>query len=495
MRVRIPIRFKLAALFALVVAAVTVVFTLVVLDQERDALLDQMRELGGTITTELARQAKTPLLQDDTLSLNLLVQELKKADGVADALILDRDLRIRGASRVERVGQRYTLPDDLDPSSIERLRVYPDPPLTPGHSTIAFLAPVTYSDLRVGYALVAFRRDVIDARLTQARQRILLTAAILALVGIAGSLFLARRVSRPIVRLAEGTKAIGNGDYAHRIEPWRVAGPDELSDLVESFNSMAEALRQKEFIKGAFSRYVGHQIVEEVLKEPDRTRLAGRRQEVSVLFADICGFTALSERLDPERVLGILNEFFGLLTEVTHRFRGTVDKFMGDSIMAVFGSPGSMPDHALRAVMAAVCMQKMVERLNHRRAARGEEPIIFRIGVNTGEVIVGNLGSDERMEYAVIGDPVNVAYRLQGIAPGGSVYITDATYRQVHDIVVSRPLPAESVRGRQQAVSVLEVLDLTRELSSDLDAYVEQRLARLPAPESDGRHVRGALHA
>lgn len=495
MSVRIPIRFKLAALFGLVVAAVTVVFTLVVFDQEQHALVGQMRELGGTITTELARQAKAPLLQDDTLVLNLFVQELKKSEGVADALILDRELRIRGASRVERVGQRYTLPDDLDPTAIERLGIYPDPPLTPGHSTIAFVAPVTYSDLRVGYVLVAFTREIIDARLAEARTRILVTAAILALVGIVGSLLLARRVSRPIVRLAEGTKAIGNGDYGHRIERWRVAGPDELSDLVESFNGMAEALRQKELIKGAFSRYVGHQIVEEVLKEPDRTRLAGRRQEVSVLFADICGFTALSERLDPERVLGILNEFFGFLTEITHRFRGTVDKFMGDSVMAVFGSPGSMPDHALRAVMAAVCMQKMVERLNRRREARGEDPIIFRIGVNTGEVIVGNLGSDERMEFAVIGDPVNVAYRLQGIAPGGSVYITDATFRQVQDIVVYRPLPAESVRGRQQAVAVLEVLDLTRELSSDLEAYVEQRLARLPEPDGDGRLPRGALRA
>lgn len=493
--VRIPIRFKVAVLLCLVVAAVTAVFTLVVLDQERHALVGQMRELGGTITTELARQAKAPLLQDDTLVLNLLVQELKKSEGVADAIILDRDLRIRGASRVERVGQRYTLPSDFEPSGLDRLVIYPDPPLTPGHSTIAFLSPVTYSDLRVGYALVAFTRDVIDARLLEARSRILVTAAGLLLVGIVGSSFLARRVSRPIVRLAEGTKAIGNGDYGHRIEPWRVAGPDELSDLVESFNGMAEALRQKELIKGAFSRYVGHQIVEEVLKEPDRTRLAGRRQEVSVLFADICGFTALSERLDPERVLGILNEFFGLLTEITHRFRGTVDKFMGDSVMAVFGSPGSMADHALRAVMAAVCMQKMVERLNDRRTARGEDPIIFRIGVNTGEVIVGNLGSDERMEFAVIGDPVNVAYRLQGIAPGGSVYITDATFRQVQDIVVYRPLPAESVRGRQQAVAVLEVLDLTRELSSDLDAYVEQRLSRLPDPEADGRSARGALRA
>jgi adenylate cyclase len=484
MSTRIPIRFKLAALFGLVAGGLTLVFSLIVLDLERQALVDQMISLGGTITTELARHAKTPLLQEDTLALNLLVQELKKGDGVVEALVLDRDLRIRGASRVERVGEVYGLPAALDPKGLDRramgrLAVYPDPPLASGHSTIAFLSPVTFSDLQVGYALVAFARSLIDARVAEARRRIFLVGTLLGALGLAASLYLARRVSRPIVRLAEGSQSIARGDIAHRIEPWRVGGPDELSDLVDAFNDMAEALRQKELIKGAFSRYVGHQIVEEVLKEPDRTRLAGRRQVVSVLFADICGFTALSERMDPERVLGILNEFFGILTEIIHRFRGTVDKFMGDSIMAVFGSPGSVPDHALRAVMAAVCMQKMVAHLNAQRQARGEAPVIFRIGVNTGEVIVGNLGSDERMEFAVIGDPVNVAHRLQGITPGGSVYITDATFRQVQDIVVAQPHPAESVRGRQRLVSILEVLDLTGDLSRDLDAYVEQRLARL----------------
>jgi adenylate cyclase len=494
MPMRIPIRLKLAGLFALIIGAVTVVMTLVILDQERQALVGQMVQLGGTIATELARHSKAPLLQEDTLALNLLVQELKKNDGVAEALILDRELRIRGASRVERVGKVYALPARLDPAAIDRLEVHPDPPLLPGHPTISFVAPITYSDLRIGYALVAFARNAIDARLADARGRILLAAAVLVLVGGVASFLLARRVSRPIVRLAEGTKAIATGDFAHRIEPWRVAGPDELTDLVDSFNGMAEALRQKELIKGAFSRYVGHQILDDVLKAPEGMRLRGRRQQVTVLFADICGFTALSERLDPEQVLGILNEFFGYLTEITHNFRGTVDKFMGDSVMAVFGPPGSAADHALRAVMAAVCMQKMVARLNRRREGRGDAPVIFRIGVNTGEVIVGNLGSDERMEFAVIGDPVNVAYRLQGIAPGGSVYITDATFQQVHDIVVSRPLPAESVRGRQRRVSIFEVIDLTVELSHELDAYIDQRLGHLPEATAAPAGTRGLLH-
>lgn len=478
---RIPIRLKLAVLFGLVIGAVTLVLSLVILDQERQALLGQVIQFGGTIATEVARQSKAPLLQEDALTLGLLVQELEKNENVAEALILDRDLRIRGAARVELVGQRYRFPPGIDPARLDHLRVYPDPPLTPGYSTITFIAPVTYSGLRIGYTLVAFERDLIDAQLSETRRRILLAGAVLGLLGVAASFLLARRVSRPIVRLAEGTSAVATGDFGHRIEPWRVLGPDELTDLVDSFNAMAEALQQKELIKGAFSRYVGHQIVEEVLKDPERIRLGGTRQQVTVLFADICGFTALAERLDPEQVMGILNEFFGHLTEITHKFRGTVDKFMGDSIMAVFGSPDWVPDHALRAVMAAVCMQKMVRRLNQQRQARSEMPVVFRIGVNTGEVIVGNLGSEERMEFAVIGDPVNVAYRLQGIAPGGSVYITDATYRQVQDIVVSRPLPAESVRGRQRQVAIFEVLDLARELSLELDAYVDHRLARLPA--------------
>jgi adenylate cyclase len=188
--------------------------------------------------------------------------------------------------------------------------------------------------------------------------------------------------------------------------------------------------------------------------------LTGERREVTVLFCDIRGFTPLSERLSPEDVVALLNEFYTLMIETTFKHDGTLDKFLGDAVMSIFGAPIAHPDHAARAVRTAVAMQAGVVALNEKRAAEGKEPIQVGVGVSAGEVVAGTVGTEERMEYTVIGDSVNLASRLENSAKPGQILISERTYAKVSDLVSVRPLGAIKVKGKEEQVEVYEVLSM-----------------------------------
>jgi len=187
---------------------------------------------------------------------------------------------------------------------------------------------------------------------------------------------------------------------------------------------MAKSLREKEMIKQAFTRYVAREVVDQILKDPERIALTGERREVSVLFCDIRGFTPVSERLTPEQVVAMLNEFYTLMIDVVFRYEGTLDKFLGYTIMAVFGAPLPQDDHALRAIHTALAMQTGIRELSARRVQDGKEPIAVGIGVSAGEAIAGSVGTENRMEYTVIGDRVNLAARLEANASPGQILIS-----------------------------------------------------------------------
>src|SRR6185369_4240196 len=192
--------------------------------------------------------------------------------------------------------------------------------------------------------------------------------------------------------------------------------------------------REKEMIKRAFTRYVAREVVEEILKDPEQLALTGERREVTVLFCDIRGFTPVAERLSPEAVVSLLNEFYNLMIETTFKHDGTLDKFLGDAVMAVFGAPIAHPDHAMRAVRTALDMRNGVAELNERRVGEGKIPIGIGIGVSLGEVVAGTVGTEDRMEYTVIGDSVNLAARLVDHArPAGRILISHSTYERVRD--------------------------------------------------------------
>lgn len=219
--------------------------------------------------------------------------------------------------------------------------------------------------------------------------------------------------------------------------------------------------KEKRKIKNIFSKYVSKGVVDELLKNQE-IKLGGEKRVVSVLFSDIRGFTSMSEKIKPEEVVAILNEYLSEMTDIIFANKGTLDKFIGDAVMAVFGSPFYLKDHAQRAVKTAVQMIKRLNELNEKWIKEGKKTLKIGIGINSGEVIAGNMGSLKRMEYTVIGDNVNLASRLESMNKelGTEILISENTYKEVKDIVKVRKFENVKIRGKEESITVYEVLDI-----------------------------------
>ncbi|MCD4814396.1 adenylate/guanylate cyclase domain-containing protein [bacterium] len=221
--------------------------------------------------------------------------------------------------------------------------------------------------------------------------------------------------------------------------------------------------RQSRFIKGMFSRYVSPKVVDQLVRDPNaELKLGGTRQLVTVLFADVRGFTTMSEQLSAEEVVELLNEYFQTWTDIIFKHDGTVDKFIGDAVMAIFGAPVAHADDARRALRAALDMREALAGLQEKWKSEGKRSFNIGVGLNTGEAIVGNIGSQQAMGYTVIGDTVNVAARLESKTKdfGAFLLISESTYAAVKDIAEVKEHQGVTVKGKAAAFSVYEVLGL-----------------------------------
>lgn len=219
-------------------------------------------------------------------------------------------------------------------------------------------------------------------------------------------------------------------------------------------------MREKGQIRQLFSRYVSPQVAELLVENQELIAFQGRKEMLTIFFSDIRGFTNMSEMMDPQDVSDLLNSYFARMTEIIFKYDGTLDKFMGDAIMAFFGNPQPHKDHALLAIRMSLEMLEAVNELNAESIKKGRKTFQIGIGINTGIVTVGNLGSENYFDYTVIGDNVNLACRLESIAEPAQIIISKSTYDEVAGQVVTRELPPVKVKGKEKPVLIYEVLGL-----------------------------------
>ncbi len=299
--------------------------------------------------------------------------------------------------------------------------------------------------------------DVTDIRAVVWRH-LVLAGTILALAA-ALSLYLGARLagvmSTALSRLNHAQKRLADQEYVH-VEALKTG--DELEDLAAGFNSMVDGLKERDKLRSTFGKYMTQSVLEHLLS--GKVQLGGELLTVTVLFSDIRSFTTISEKMGARDLVSLLNEYFSEMVSIIIAEDGVVDKYIGDAIMAVFGAPVPKPDDAIRAVRAAVRMRKALAALNARLVARGIAPLETGIGIHTGEVVAGNIGSEERMEYTVIGDAVNVASRLETSTKElrAPVLISDDTYARVKDAFQIRAIREIYVKGRAAPVMTYEVL-------------------------------------
>jgi adenylate cyclase len=319
---------------------------------------------------------------------------------------------------------------------------------------------------RLGQVGMLAALDVTDVHII-VRRNLLYALAVLAVAAgisvVVGSR-LASVMSNALKRVNFALKRVEQLDYVH-VEP--VHTGDELEDLASGFNRMVDGLKERDKLRTTFGKYMTAAVMDHLLG--GKVALGGESLRVTVLFSDIRGFTSISEKMDPQQLVGLLNEYFTEMVNIVMDEGGVVDKYIGDAIMAVFGAPVSKPGDAVNAVRAAVRMRRALRDLNERLASRGLPPLKTGIGIHTGEVVAGNIGSERRMEYTVIGDAVNLASRLESNTKelGVNVLISQDTYEVTKSAVETRAVREIVVKGRKQPVMTYEVLGLVGEPNAD----------------------------
>lgn len=225
----------------------------------------------------------------------------------------------------------------------------------------------------------------------------------------------------------------------------------------ENKHLLQQLEERKEFIKSLFGRFISDEVVQQLLDAPSGPQLGGELRPVSILFADVRGFTSLSEQLSPEQVVALLNNYLGTMTEVIDAYDGTVNEFYGDGLLAFFGAPVAHDDHAATAIRCALAMEAAMEEVNRKNRENGLPVISMGLAVNTGDVIVGNVGSEKRFKYGVIGSAVNVAARVQGLSRDGVLLVTEECARQAGEgFCLGEPQTVE-LKGLRHCVTVYPV--------------------------------------
>jgi class 3 adenylate cyclase len=397
--------------------------------------------LLGTALDELAVRLEESVLAGISLydpDGQLLASTIGLAD--RDALRLSPDR----ANEVLQTQAEGTIIRTITPAQDEYAQVLVPFKLGPGQD--------------VGVLGVSLRLQLLASPLYPARQVVtfVFTTAVAATMLI--GYLIASSIIRPVERLMEASHRVAAGDLTVRVKN---KSRDEIGRLTESFNHMVTQLRQRRYIEDMFGRYVGDNIAQRILN--GEAELGGQRVYGSILFADIRDFTTFAEKADLTSLIDELNEYYTIMQRVIDAHGGVVNKFGGDSILAIFGTPVPNLDHANQAVQAAVKMMDQLALLNRRRQARHEAPFRIGIGINTGAMIVGNLGSENRREYTVLGDSVNTAKRLSDLnkdTPVYSIFISGQTLAELDD---RRDWNLENlgdtqVKGKFEAVPVYAVL-------------------------------------
>ncbi|MBM4274130.1 MAG: HAMP domain-containing protein [Deltaproteobacteria bacterium] len=307
------------------------------------------------------------------------------------------------------------------------------------------------------------------------------------LLALLSAFYFAHAISRPILHLRRGVEQVGEGNFAVTV-PER--GAREVIHLAHSFNRLGERLTdyiaKRDFIRDTFGRYVTMEVVKKLLEDESALEMGGETREVSILMSDIRGFTALTAGMAPEDVITFLNRYLSKMIEILVDYHAVIDEIVGDGILAFFGAPELQEDHAVRAVACALEMQAAMEEINRANKADGLPHLEMGVAVNTGQVVVGNIGSEKRAKYSVVGAHVNFTSRIESYALGGQVLISEDTYREVKDVVTVRDTLKAEMKGVPDPATLYEIGGMTGPYSITLPEKLD---ILTPLPEKLPIHL------
>ncbi len=448
-RIRIPIAIKLALAITLLILSGMSTLGLILLENQKTVLGQQISDMGSAITRQVASSASEMVLSGDNLGLQTLVNNLVDNQQIKGAMVVsDKNQILVKNGKTPSIGFIQHQIDNNKTAHHFEWNVTKNEK----DKLLCFDSPIKFKQLIAGHIIMTFSKQQMVQSLESSRFVIIFTTVIMSIIAILLAFVMSRHLSKPIYNLVAASKAIGAGDFKYRLNEKR---NDELGDLAQAFDQMAQGLFEKAQVEDVFSRYVSSNVAEKILENLDDVELGGKHVNASVLFADIVGFTSISEKLPPQKIANLLNEYFSLISTIAKIHNGHIDKFMGDCAMVVFGVPNHSENHSLDAINCAIMIRDTITQLNNTRLKQGKIPIHLKIGINSGIMIAGNLGSDDRMEYTVIGDPVNIASRLANVAESDQIIILEELYKttNISEHILADKYKVIRVRGKQEPVS------------------------------------------
>jgi adenylate cyclase len=367
--------------------------------------------------------------------------------------LVDRQGVLLAHTDATRVGQDLSripvVKEFLEGTKPQNMVPYKDP--TTGESRLASYRAVGFAGLGVVAELPAAL--AYQAATTMERRSIFVGQIILFIAFWAGYLY-SGTITRPIKKLVEAAHRIASGDFKINL---KTKGKDEVAHLSHAFNEMAKGLEERDRVKDTFNKFHNKEIAEKLLS--GEVKLGGERKEATIFFSDVRGFTAMSETMEPEQVVDMLNEYMTRMVSIIRQNHGIVDKYVGDAIMALWGVPIGGNDDVYHAVKTCLAMREELAKLNELRISRGQSALKIGMGLNVGPVIAGNIGSVEKMEYTVIGDSVNLASRMESMTKeyGTDFLVPNSIYERLKDRFVFEKCKSAKVKGKSLAIEVYKV--------------------------------------
>ncbi|MEN8142660.1 MAG: adenylate/guanylate cyclase domain-containing protein [Thermodesulfobacteriota bacterium] len=481
----LPIVYKISLLITgLILFCSTTLSGFLFYDQTR-IMEGQINEFGNTMVNHLARSVQEPLLAEDKLAIGVLVSSLMTSQSVIGTEILSPEgnsiveaglspfskdtssFMFNQLEVIKTADQEQSWPWQLAVS--ENLQV----------NVVSFVSPIVFKDVTAGYALVSFSQENLDKAKKKAIISIAIATLVIIILGIRMSFSVGKRISRPVDHLMEAIEAFDQGNYDFRFKDRR---HDEVGQLMSAFDRMAAGMVQKKQVEKALDRYLSPQVAREVITNLDAVKLGGKRVAGSVLFADIVGFTQMSESMAPEDLAAMLNHYFSLITQACELNLGTVDKYMGDCVMLLFGAPVEDTEHAFHAALCSLLIRRLVDHENKQRTAKGLFPVNFRIGINAGSMLAGNMGSKNKMEYTVVGDTVNLASRFCSMAEIDQIVVSNNFFEQKtirQRLIADKHIPMK-LRGFEGMVETYLLESIEAEYMDTLDRQFRSIIGLLP---------------
>jgi len=467
----VSVRYKIAGTLIIILSLTVISLGVVTFARQKKILRYEMKNRASVLVQQLANVGKEGLLTKQELPVFSTITDIAKRDDVVYAMVVDNEGKVFAHSDFSQKG---SVPAGASDSAALKTDILLFQETVFNNDSVmdaAFPITLKANNLKLGVARIGLSEKALNAAIREQKTIYLWMALGFGIGGLLVSFGLARLITKPLDALAEGIHIVSRGDLRSLVA---VTSNDEIGKVTGVFNQMILSLREKIHME----KYLSQSTVNSIKEHRDMTelKLGGERKYVTALFSDARGFTSLSEKMSPEEVVTLMNIYLNLQSSVVDKWGGIVDKFVGDEVMAIFEGKG----REINAVRAAVEIQSFCKALNAARAAAGETVVNIGIGLNGGDVVMGNMGAEDHMDYTVIGDNINVAARLCGIAQPGQVLVSKVIADQLGDQATLKELPPVMVKGKDKPIIIAEVVAIKggtrRYMRKDMDVTVTYSL-------------------